>query len=284
MGIVNKKETHEFDLDNGYFINKVELKKTEEEHTHKFIELVYTLAGKGIHKIDDKEYPVSSGDMLAVNYRCRHTVTPIENFVYVDIMLKPEYVNETLKGTEDVFLLLSLRDFSDFSNSVIKDNLLLHFDGEERNRIELLLNWTLEEQHKNAPAGNLIIYSALSMLLSLFFRKMTEKQSARLSLNEQLLAYIKRNCTSHILIKDMAAKCGYTKEHFSRLFKEYMGCSPITYVNRCRISKAKELLANTDKTIETIMYESGFSNRTAFFKMFSESEGITPLKYRKNQK
>ena len=239
MGIVKKKETHEFDLDNGYFINKVELNKTEEEHTHKFIELVYTLSGKGIHKVDDKEYHVKGGDMLAVNYRCRHTVTPIENFVYIDIMLKPEYVNEALNGTEDVFLLLTLRDFSDLSNSIIKDNLLLHFDGEDKKRIELLLDWTLEEQQKNAPAGNLIIYSALSMLLSLFFRKMTQKQSARLSLNEQLLAYIERNCASRLLIKEIAAKCGYTPEHFSRLFKEYIGCSPIAYVNRCRLSRAK---------------------------------------------
>ena len=37
MGVIKKKETGEFDLDNGYFLNKVELKKTEEEHTRKFI-------------------------------------------------------------------------------------------------------------------------------------------------------------------------------------------------------------------------------------------------------
>lgn len=38
MGIIKKKEAGEFDLDNDYFINRVDLKKTEEEHTHKFIE------------------------------------------------------------------------------------------------------------------------------------------------------------------------------------------------------------------------------------------------------
>ena len=38
MGIIKKKEAGEFDLDNDYFINRVDLKKTEEEHTYKFIE------------------------------------------------------------------------------------------------------------------------------------------------------------------------------------------------------------------------------------------------------
>jgi hypothetical protein len=93
-------------------------------------------------------------------------------------MLKPEYVNDTLKGTEDVFLLLNLRDFSDFSNSIIKDNLLLHFDGEERKKIEFLLDWTREEQSNNAPARNLIMYSSLSMILSLVLKCRTASLSA----------------------------------------------------------------------------------------------------------
>ena len=284
MSVIKKKETGEFDLDVDYFINRVDLKKPEKEHTHRFIELVYTLSGKGVHKIDGTEYRVKSGDMLIVNYYCSHSVNPIENFSYVDIMLKPEYVNDTLKGTEDVFLLLNLRDFSDFSNSIIKDNLLLHFDGEERKKIEFLLDWTREEQSNNAPARNLIMYSSLSMILSLVFRKMTEKQSVRVSLNEHLLTYMERNCANRLSINEIAASCGYTTEHFSRIFKEYAGRSPMLYINECRINKAKKMLTETDKPIEAVIYECGFSNRTAFFKRFCESVGVTPLQYRKNQK
>ena len=284
MGIIKKKDVCEFELDNGYFINRVDLRNTEEEHTHRFIEFVYTLSGKGIHKIDDKEYHVTGGDMLLINYHRRHSVIPIENLSYVDIMVKPEYVNDTLKGTEDIFLLLHLSDFSDLSNHIIKENILLHFDGEEKKRIEWLLDWTHEEQAARAPAGELIIYSALSMLLSVVFRKMTENQSTRLSLNDQLLAYIERNCGSRLLINEIAAKCGYTVEHFSRIFKEYTGKTPISYITDCRMNKAKMLLVETDKSIDTIIFECGISNRTAFFKKFSERFGTTPLRFRKNQK
>ena len=284
MGIVKKKEAGEFDLDNDYFINRVELKKQEDVHTHKFIEMVYTLTGRGVHKIDDREYHVKGGDMLLVNYHCRHTVDPIENLSYVDIMLKPEYVNDTLKGTEDIFLLLHLSDFSDLSNRVIKDNILLHFEGSEKKRIEMLLEWTSEEQTARAPAGELIIYSALSMLLSIVFRKMTENQSARLSINDRLLAYIERNCGERLLINEIAAKCGYTVEHFSRIFKAYAGKTPVSYIKDCRMRKATAMLIETDKSIDTIISECGISNRTAFFKSFFEKFGATPLQYRKNQK
>lgn len=218
MGIVKRNLKDEFDLDNDYYINRVNLKKNEETHTHRFIELVYTLSGKGIHRINDREYHVKSGDILVINYHCRHAVIPVENLTYIDIMLKPEYVDNSLKGTEDVFLLLGLQDFSEISGSIIKDNLLLHFEGEEQKKIEFLLDWTLEEQHKPVPAGNLILHSALTMLLSLVFRKMTENQNLRLTVNDHLLAYIERSCENRLLIREIASKCGYTVEHFSRIF------------------------------------------------------------------
>lgn len=284
MSIVNKNENGEYVLNGEYEINTVQLKEVEEEHTHYFIELVYTLSGRGIHKINGREYHVKRGDMLIVNFHCRHSIVPIEGLSYVDIMLKPEYVSNTLKGTEDIFLLLQLNNFSELSPHVIKDNLLLNFEGEERKKIEFLLDWTRTEQKECAPASDLIVYSALAMLLSLVFRKMSEDQNVRIVLNDHFLDYIKRDCGNITGIKELAAKCGYTAEHFSRKFEKYTGKSPKAYLTECRINKVKELIVKTDKPIETIMQECGFSNRTAFFKKFAEAEKTTPLQFRKNQK
>ena len=88
----------------------------------------------------------------------------------------------------------------------------------------------ISKEAVRAPAGELIMYSAFSMLLSIVFRKMIENQSARLSVNDWLLAYIERNCGSRLLINEIAAKCGYTAEHFSRIFKAYTGKTPISYI------------------------------------------------------
>ena len=142
----------------------------------------------------------------------------------------------------------------------------------------------MEEQDRTLPAGNLIIYSSLSILLSLVFRKMTEKQCTRLELNEHLLEYIRRNCRSRLQVNELAAKCGYTCEHFSRIFKDHFGTSPVEFIGKCRITKAKEMLKDTDKSIDTIICECGFTNRTAFFKKFYTDTGSSPLQYRKNQK
>ena len=283
MSII-KKNANEFDLANGFYINFVDLKKSEEEHTHNFIEIVYTLDGKGIHYVDGQEYRVKSGDVLVINYYRKHSITPVENLRYVDIMLKPEYLSDTLSGTDDVFLLLQLNGFADVSDLVIKDNLLLHFEGEERKKIEFLIEWVREEQKKCAPSSDMILHSAISIILTVIFRKMTEDLTSKPSLDEYLLAYVERNCCNRLSIHELAEKCGYTPEYFSRIFKKYTGKSPVSYIMECRINRAKKLLLTTDQPIETIIFECGFSNRTAFFKKFVELVGVTPMKFRKNQK
>ena len=127
-------------------------------------------------------------------------------------------------------------------------------------------------------------HSALNLLLSMIFRKMAESTATRLSVNDDLLAYIEQNCTDPLRLDDLASKCYYTSEHFARAFKKYTGLTFKAYVYECRIKKAKRMLWKTDLSIEQILSECGFTNRTAFFKKFFQSVGMTPLQYRKNQK
>ena len=284
MSVVLNKGTAEWILQGEYEINRIHLQRVEETHTHQFIEIVYTYQGKGRHRINDRDYYVGHGDLLLIDYHSRHTVEPIENFKYVDIMLKPEYINENLRGSEDALQLFELYDFSDFDENVLCKHSLIHFDGDERKKIESLIEWTEEEQKKKAPGSELMKHSALNLLLSMILRKMTEQKSGRLAVNDALIAYIERNCAEQLRQDELAAKCFYSPAHFARTFKKYTGMTFKAYVRACRVKKAEKLLSETDMHIERIVSECGFSNRTAFFKSFFDVFGQTPLQYRKNQK
>ena len=57
-----------------------------------------------------------------------------------------------------------------------------------------------------------------------------------------------------------------------------------SYLNALRLNRAKELLMTSEKTVDEIMEESGFTSRGEFFGKFRQKFGESPLQFRKSQK
>ncbi|WP_409345566.1 AraC family transcriptional regulator [Paenibacillus sp. MBLB4367] len=84
-----------------------------------------------------------------------------------------------------------------------------------------------------------------------------------------------------ISIEQMAASLGYHRTHLSKLFKQQTGMSPMSYLLRLRMERAKLLLAG-DLTIEQIASSVGFSDALYFSKQFKKWYGSSPTQYRIN--
>ena len=67
-------------------------------------------------------------------------------------------------------------------------------------------------------------------------------------------------------------------------FKKYTNCSPIDFLLNVRLTKAKELLVNTNKSVGEISEMCGFSSANYFGLIFKKKENLSPLQYRKNQR
>jgi len=97
---------------------------------------------------------------------------------------------------------------------------------------------------------------------------------------ETVTQYISENFAQEITLVDMAKKVGMNDSAFSRFFAKATGNSFNRFVNRVRISKACELLSDTETPITTICYETGFNNIANFNRRFRELKGNTPREYR----
>lgn len=70
------------------------------------------------------------------------------------------------------------------------------------------------------------------------------------------------------------------KNKFSRLFKEYAGCSFPQYMNNLRMEHAARLLSeHPNYTIESIAQSCGISSTTTFYRLFSERYDMTPMEF-----
>lgn len=93
--------------------------------------------------------------------------------------------------------------------------------------------------------------------------------------------FILEHIHEKITVQQLAAAVHMSASHFSRVFKQQTGFSPYDYVLFVRLNKAKELLQKTEMTVASIAYETGFNSESNFISFFTESEGISPGKFRK---
>ena len=277
------KREDKFYMNADYSIGRNKHGESVESHTHDFIEIVYIVSGKGINFINGKEYPMSCGDLFFINYNCTHAMTTTAGFEYVNILIKPEYISEGLKGNESAFSLLTCSDFAEFEKTVNKDNCFVHFHSYERKKMETIID-ILESENQGACQGKeLVMRSLFNVLLTFIFRKMSLPMKNTFGINEELLEYIRDNCNTKLTLEFLASRSYYNPSYFSRVFKEYTGLTLTEYITDCRIKLAKKLLAETNYPIERIIIETGFSNRTYFFKAFADKTGQSPLQYRKSK-
>ena len=75
-----------------------------------------------------------------------------------------------------------------------------------------------------------------------------------------------------------------SKSYLCALFKDYTGTSIMNYINYLRIHHSLDLLSRTNISIEQVAIQSGFSSLANFSQTFKSVIGISPLKYRKENK
>ncbi|MEK8128287.1 helix-turn-helix domain-containing protein [Paenibacillus filicis] len=71
-----------------------------------------------------------------------------------------------------------------------------------------------------------------------------------------------------------------SRGHFFELFRKSTGCSPVQYMHRFRIGRAKEDLLHTTLTITEIAAKYHFSSVHYFSRLFHQVTGESPARYR----
>ena len=92
--------------------------------------------------------------------------------------------------------------------------------------------------------------------------------------------YINDHCTEDLTLEKVAARAGFSKYHFTRLFKQFTNVSFYRYLNQRRIEYAQRLLVNPQMSVTEASLSSGFGSLSSFIRMFKQVKGCTPSEYR----
>ncbi|WP_433478502.1 helix-turn-helix transcriptional regulator [Spirillospora sp. CA-142024] len=80
----------------------------------------------------------------------------------------------------------------------------------------------------------------------------------------------------------VAARAGYSRYHFVRLFSEVYGETPGAYLARRRIERAQDLLRTANLTVTEICVLVGFTSLGTFCTRFKRQTGMTPTEFRRH--
>lgn len=92
--------------------------------------------------------------------------------------------------------------------------------------------------------------------------------------------YIESNVQEKISIKQLVSKFAVSRRQFDRRFIEATGNTPFEYLQRVKVEAAKKLLEVGMKTVSEVMYEVGYSDASAFRRVFKDVTSLSPVEYR----
>jgi AraC-like DNA-binding protein len=94
------------------------------------------------------------------------------------------------------------------------------------------------------------------------------------------MAYIHGHYAEPISRTDLARHVALSADYLTACFRKELGVTPIAYLNRYRVHQARQLLADTSKSVTEIALEVGFSDSGYFSRVFRREVGRSPEAYR----
>jgi AraC family L-rhamnose operon regulatory protein RhaS len=76
---------------------------------------------------------------------------------------------------------------------------------------------------------------------------------------------------------------GVSENYLSQIFRQETSISPLDYLNRFRISKAKQCLLKNDETITQIAVRVGYNDPAYFSRVFRKLAGCSPQAFRQGE-
>jgi AraC-like DNA-binding protein len=236
-------------------------------HSHHLLH--YVTSGKGIFHCLGKEYRLEAGAAFFIypGELVRYDADPDSPWAYRWIGYKGGHVDE----------LLARLDIS--SQKPVIQNTYSSKTSSLFRRIERVFT-------NGAPSCDLQASGYLRLILA---ELVSNRQRQETSIPEpeaqitrqveQAIRWLTLQYSQQISIEHMAQTLGYHRTHLSKMFKQYTGMSPMQFLLKIRMERAR-LLLSEPLTVEQVAASVGFPDALYFSKQFKKWYGLAPTDYR----
>lgn len=247
-------------------------------HFHPEIELVYIPRGKGRLYISNVVKPYENGVIILLHSNIPHRCFDFgfENKVY------EEYLVQVLPDKLDTVSAI-FPEFERVNQMLMasRQGIILRLREEH-----FYFHQHFEKLFSVQPIEQLFVFLEILHLMSnenytsIEATVNTQMPSLSIERIDKVFSFIADHFMNDVRSRDVAQLLNFTDSSFCRFFQKHTQKTFKEALNEYRLAHACKLLAHTDKSIETIAYESGYGSQSFFNRMFKRFNGVTPLAYR----
>lgn len=235
-------------------------------HTPDSNMIIYIKRGDGSIVFSDSVYEMCEGVLCFIASKCHHYTMPDA---------PEDYVRSKVFFSDGV--LLGLCDFC--ADTFLKESSVIYakIPKEQRQEVEALFEGLQKTEDK-------LTQRSVLLRLAVFLKKYTKLlQEQPKGFIATTVSYINTHIQDDISIEILSKNAHLSKYHFCRRFKSMTGQTVMEYILKTRLTRALDLIRDTDLPIGEISDACGFSSISYFCRVFKEWSGTSPLKYRKNK-
>lgn len=264
-----------------FFASKMRMTRQHSYHSHNdFTELTFILSGKSKYHIDGIYYEVKAGDIIVCNPGVYHQNVLIEG---------EEPAVEFCTGFRD----FQFRNMPENTIDLGEHGHVLRLSVATKREISRLCYDMLAENEDNQIGKCFMLKAQLMQMLMLVMREIVDSPTitqkgcifesySKSYAVKRIINYLMENYCHKISLDQIAHNMYLSPVYISKIFKEETGESPINYLIKIRLEKAKEILEErSDGSIKSIANEIGYDDVYHFSKLFKKYYGISPQHYRK---
>ena len=273
------KEIVEFRNESSIRIWYNDLNASYAPHWHGAVELIMPVENYYDVEVEGKNYHILPGEIILIPPGQLHCLNAPENGCRFIFQFDISHIM-ALKGFSSLQPLLSQPIL------INKENFPYIYED----IYQLLVQIRNEYFYKN-EFSELTIYALIINMFvkfgynhinskNLFPNVRLHKQKEYVQKFNDLLDYIDNHYAEDLNLEDIADSIGFSKYHFSRLFKQYTNFTFCDYLCYRRIKAAEALLVQPELSITEVALQAGFPSISTFNRLFKQEKNCTPSEYR----
>lgn len=254
----------------------------KEGHQHNFFELVYIISGTGRQCINQNKFAYHAGHLFLITPDDCHsfeieTTTEFFFLRFNDIYIK----NGTLLAENIPRLEYILHNANHQPGCILKNQT-------DKGLIKPMVEAIIREQQNRDVYNQELVQQLVNTLIIVVARNIAkylpvEIQTAQEEKAMDILHYIQGNIyyPEKLKAEHISSNFGISNAYLGRYFKKHTNETMQQYITSYKTKLISHRLQFSDKRINEIAYEFGFTDESHLNKYFKKQHGSSPKEYRK---